>query len=204
MKLSRLLKSQNGAAGEHNGAPRVSKSRSVLQVALALLAVLNAALLVMVLRPPGQSLVDRQKQYQQSRTRYDATLATVKQMRDLQSKLQSAIENNRGFAREHFLDRGTAFSAMVAELEKLATASQLKTSTIGYGLKDETKQPGFVNVSVTITLEGSYPDLVRFINRLEQSQLFWMIGNMNVSGSSAPGSKGLRLNLTMETYAVAS
>jgi type II secretion system (T2SS) protein M len=203
MGLARLLKSPNGAASEQNGKSRVSKSCSRLRVALAALAVLNAALLVLALRPPGRSLVERQKQYQQSRMRYDATIATVKQMRDLQSKLQSAIENNRAFARERFLDRGKAFSAMVADLEKLATESQLKPSTVAYVLKDDTKQPGFVNVSVTIALEGAYPDMVRFINRLEQSQLFWMIGNVNVTGSSAPG-RGLRLSLTMETYAVAS
>lgn len=203
MRLARLLKSPNGAAGERNGKHGVSKSRSRLRVALAALAVLNAALVVLALRPPGRSLAERQQQFQQSRMRYDATLATVKQMRDLQSKLQSAIENNRAFSRERFLDRGTAFSAMVADLEKLATESRLKPSTVGYGLKDESKQPGFVNVSVTITLEGAYPDLVRFINRLEQSHLFWMIGNMNVSGSTTPG-RGLRLSLTMETYAMAS
>ena len=173
----------------------------MLQAALVALAVVNAALLVVALRPPGSSLIDRQKQYQQSRMRYDATAATVNQMRDLQSKLQSAIENNRGFARERFLDRGTAFSAMVSDLEKMAMESQLKTSTISYGLKDDSKQPGFVNVAVNITLEGSYPDLVRFINRLEQSQLFWMIGSLNVSGATTPG-RGLRLNVSMETYAV--
>jgi Tfp pilus assembly protein PilO len=203
MGLARLLKSQKGPAEEQNGKPGASKSHSRLRVALAALAVLNAALLVLALRPPGRSLVERQAQYQQSRRRYDATLATVKQMRDLQSKLQSAIENNRGFARERFLDRGTAFSAMVSDLEKLATESQLKPLTVSYGLKDEAKQPDFVNVSVNIALEGAYPDIVRFINRLEQSQLFWVIDSVNVSGSTAPG-RGLRLNLTMETYAVAS
>jgi Tfp pilus assembly protein PilO len=203
MGLARLLKSRKGETEEQNGKRGVSKPRSLLRVALVALAVLNAALLVLALRPPGKSLVERQEQYRQSRMRYDATLATVKQMRDLQSKLQSAIENNQAFSRERFLDRGTAFSAMVADLEKLATESQLRTATVGYGLKDESKQPGFVNVSVTITLEGSYPDMVRFINRLEQSKLFWMIGNMNVSGSTTPG-RGLRLSLTMETYAVAS
>src|SRR5258706_16002161 len=137
MGLARLLKSRKGEAGEQNGKHSVSKSSSRMQAALAVLAVLNAALLVLLLRPPGRSLVERQKQYQQSRMRYDATLATVNQMRDLQSKLQGAIENNRGFARARFLDRGTAFSAMVSDLEKMATESQLKTSTVSYGLKED-------------------------------------------------------------------
>ena len=54
MRLARLLKSPNGAAGEQNGKRGVSKSCSRLRVALAALAVLNAALLVAALRPPGQ------------------------------------------------------------------------------------------------------------------------------------------------------
>jgi hypothetical protein len=52
-----------------------------------------------------------------------------------------------------------------------------------------------------MTLEGSYPNLIRFINRMEQSKVFWIIKGMNVGGSN---SQGLRLTFQMETYAVTS
>ena len=90
---------------------------------------------------------------------------------------------------------------MLADLEQLASQNHLKASSVTYHLKEVPKQQGLVNVAVTMTVDGEYPDLVHFINRLEQSGLFWIIGSLNVSSSAG---RGLRLILQMETCAVSS
>jgi len=189
-KVSALTHSANGE----------SPARARIRMVLAALAVLNAIFLFLVIRPPERSVAERQEELQRERARYDTTLAKVAQMRELRTKLGSAIQNDAEFTRKHFLSRKTAFSAMVADLERLGTENQVKTSSISYQLKDDPKQPEFVNVAVTMTVEGAYPELMRFINKLEQSELFWIINNMNVAASQSKGS--LRLNLLMETYAV--
>ncbi len=176
-----------------------SRTRARIQMLLAVLVVLNAVLLFLVFRPPGRSLAERQAESKRSRASYDSTLATVKQMRDLRAKLGSAIQNDEKFSIEHFLSRRTAFSAMLSDLERLASENQLKTSTVSYLLKEETKRPGFENVAVNMTVEGGYPELMRFVNKLERSDLFWIVHTMTVSSSQA---RGLRLNLQVETYAV--
>ncbi|MBI2815660.1 MAG: type 4a pilus biogenesis protein PilO [Acidobacteria bacterium] len=176
-----------------------SPARSRMRLVLAVLVVLNAILLFLVFRPPGRSLSERQEQLKRSKERYDVTLARVAQMRELRAKLGSAIQNDNEFTKVHFLSRNTAFSAMVSDLERLASANQVKTSSINYQLKTDPAQPGFVNVTVAMSVEGVYPELMRFINKLEQSELFWIIENVNVSASP---SRGLRLNLLMQTYAV--
>jgi Tfp pilus assembly protein PilO len=214
MGLSRQLQPSNGgstpmpASGSAPpSAPTAAakagafRARVRIRMILGVLLGLNIVLLLLVLRPPGRSLAQRQLEVKQNRARYDETLATVRQMRDLKSKLEAAIQNDREFSQGHFLDRRAAFSTMLADLEKLATDSKLKTASIEYQLKEDTKQPGFVNLAVTVTVEGGYPDLVRFINKVEQSRLFWIIDTLNVS--SATG-RGLRLNLLMETFTVSS
>lgn len=176
-----------------------SRTRARVQMFLAVLVVLNAVLLFLVFRPPGLSLAERQAESQRSRASYDSTLATVKQMRELRAKLGSAIQNDEKFSTEHFLSRRTAFSAMLSDLERLASETQLKTTTIAYQLKEDAKRPGFENVAVNMTVEGGYPELMRFVNKLEGSDLFWIVHTMTVSSSQA---RALRLTLQMETYAV--
>ena len=63
------------------------------------------------------------------------------------------------------------------------------------------REQALVKVEATLAVEGGYSDLVHFINRLEQSEVFWIIDSLNVSGSI---SRELRLNLQMETYFVPS
>ena len=46
-------------------------------------------------------------------------------------------------------------------------------------------------------VDGEYPDMVRFLNQLEQSKLFWIVESLTVSGKV--GQK-LRLNLQAATY----
>lgn len=158
-------------------------------------------LLVLIFRPLGPSAEERQAQLLRSREQYETTLQSVKQIRDLQAKLQGAIQNDEHFSREHFLHRETAFSAMVSDLENLASQNHLRAANVNYELKADKKHAEVVNVGVTMAVEGQYNDLVQFINKLEQSQLFWIVDNITVSGSA---NKGLRLNLQMETYATTS
>ena len=187
-----------GKPGNGNGA---SSARRRIVILLAVLVALDVLLLVLQFRPPGRSLVERQAELKQSRARYDETFATVRQMRDLRGKLESAIENNQSFSKDRFLVRKTAFSAMLTDLEKLASENKLKTASIGYKLKEDTKQAGYIDVAVTMGVEGAYPDLMNFINHVEKSNLFWIIDTLNVSTTQ---SHGLRLNLQMVTYAVGS
>ena len=196
--LGLLRRDKSEASAVRNGG---STARSRIQVILAVLLAFNGVLLFLVFRPPSRSLAERQAELNRSRAQYETTLGTVKQMRDLRTKFQAAIQNDQQFSREHFLQRKTAFSAMLADLELLATQNQLKTSSISYQLKEDAKEQGFASVEVTMTIDGQYSDLVHFINRLEQSQLFWITDSLNVTSSSG---RGLRLTIKMGTYAVTS
>jgi hypothetical protein len=201
MRLPGFLRHDQEAAPSSGNGKSVSSARSRIQRILAVLVVLDGVLLFLAFRPPGPSLAEREAEFSRSRAQYETALSTVKQMHDLQTKFQSALQNDQQFSQDHFLQRKTAFSAMLTDLERLASQNQLKTSDISYELTDDTKQQGLVGVEVTMTLEGEYSDLVHFINRLEQSQLFWITDSLNVVPSTG---RGLRLSIRMGTYAISS
>ncbi len=195
---SRLMAANSAMSFGRNGG---SAARRRVETALLLLLILNGALLFLLFRPPGRSLVERQEEFERNRARHESARQAVEQMRELQSKLQGAIQNGWQFSRQAFLARRAAFSTMLADLERLASQSRLRNAGVGYQLDDEPNPQGLVNVEITLSVEGEYPDLVQFINRLEQSELFWIVKSMNVSGSSG---RALRLDLQMETYLVPS
>ena len=194
---------RSGKGGTPIGRNGESLARPRILTILTVLLVLDGVLVFFVLWPPGQTPEQRQAELRRSRGQYESLLNTVKQMRDLRIKMQSAIQNDQQFSRDHFLRRKTAFSAMVTDLEQLANQNHLKTSSVSYRLKEDADQMEFVNVELSLSVDGQYSDLVRFINRVEQSQLFWIIDSMSVGTSPGQG-QGLRLNLLMGTYVVSS
>ncbi|MBI4461076.1 MAG: type 4a pilus biogenesis protein PilO [Acidobacteria bacterium] len=191
-----------GKAGHvFSGCQGPSRARMRIRIALLLLLAFNAILLAVVLRPPGTALVVRQERFERVRNQHESALKTVRQMRTLKAKLDAALQNGQEFVGENFLPRESAFSVLLADLERLASENRLRPSDIKYRLQPEEGQPNWTAVAVNLTVEGEYPDLVRFINRLEQSRLFWIIDSLSVTGAAG---RALRLDLAMRTYSVPS
>ena len=197
MRLAGIFFSGSAASPGGNGK---EPARAGIRTILTLLLAADGLLVLLVFWPPGASLQSRQAEFQRLQAEHEATRDVVEQMRELQAKLQDAIQNRRQFSRQNFLLRDGAFSVMLEELERLATQNGLRTGGVSYALQEEREQE-LVKLEATLAVEGGYSSLVHFINRLEQSQLFWIIDSLNVSGST---SRELRLNLQMETYFVPS
>jgi len=157
-------------------------------------------LILLVFWPPGPSLQARQNGFQRLRAEHETARSVVEQMRDLKIKLQDAIQNRQQFSRQNLLLQEGAFSVMLEDLERLATQNGLRTGGVSYALQEERDQD-LIKVEATLAVSGGYSNLVHFINRLEQSEVFWIIDSLNVSGSI---SRELQLNLRMETYFVPS
>jgi len=193
---------RSGASTGWNGQTR---ARTRIRLVLLLLLTLNAVLVALVSRPRGHTLLDRQEELRSVRARQEEGQNAVVEMRDLRGKVEVALQNGEEFSRKNFLTRHSAFSAILTDLEHLASESRLKPAGTSYQLEDEKERPGWTNVEVTLGVEGEYPDLVRFINHLEQSNLFWIIDSLNVAGASTgTPSRGLRLTLKMQTYFIPS
>src|SRR5262249_10783664 len=113
-------------------------------------------------------------------------------------------QNEQKFSQANFLSRSNAFSAMLTDLEELASENHLQPSDASYRLNSADNKLGWTNVEVTLDLEGDYPNLVRFLNKLEQSKLFWIVESLDVSGQQSQQGSKLRLNLQAATYLLPS
>ena len=110
-----------------NGASQV---RIRLRIFLVFLMAANAVLLVLFFRSPGRTLAQQEAELQQASARHATLQATVQRMRDLRSQLQVAIETGQQFPQEHFLQPEWAFSAMLEDLQEVATQNSLTPASI--------------------------------------------------------------------------
>ena len=194
-------------AGWFQSATRVaaSSSRMVasrtrrrrLQAALVILLVLDAVVIFFPFRSPSQSAAARQEELASLEARHHALQTEVEQLRNLRGKVLSATENEQQFTQDNFLPRGSAASQMTQNLNDLAAQNRVRPSDISFQFNQSDNQLGWVYVEASLSVQGDYSSLVRFINQLERSQLFWILKGLDVSGGNSPG---LRLNLTVATY----
>lgn len=190
-----------GGSAVSDGWNGKSRARARLRATVLGVLALDALLLALLLHRPGLTLSEQQADLVRARIRRDAAQNTVAQMRQLRDKLQVALQNGEQFAQERFQARSSGFSAILTDLERRASESNLKPGGITYRLEEPPDQPGWTSVAVTLAVEGEYPDLLRFIHQLEQSDLFWIINSLSVAGDAGGE---LRMNLEMQTYLVSS
>src|SRR5262249_16620735 len=158
-----------------------------LQIAFVVLMALNVAVLFFLFRSPSGSAESRRNQLETLETQHAQLQGRVLQLRTLRGKVLMATQSEQTFAKDNFLPRGTAFARMIENLSDLASHNQLRSSDISYQTNEGENQLGWVYVEVTLAVEGDYPHLVRFINELEQSQLFWILKGLDVSGKTGTG-----------------
>ena len=178
-----------------------SHFRVRLRTVFGVLLGINAVLLFLLFRSPGRTESERRDDISRLTAEQRAAQDQVQKFRQLQHKMQDAVHNEQEFAQANFLPRSTAFSQMLTDLERLATENQLQPGDITYTLNADDNQLGWVNVDVSLVVEGDYSNLVGFLNELEQSKLFWIVESLTVSGKVA---QKLRLNLQAATYLLPS
>jgi len=189
---------RQAASSSHSEATRTHmRMRTVLGILIAI----NAVLLFLLVRSPGRTEAERHADLARLGTEQRAAGLRVQQMEMLKQKVQLATRNEQEFAKANFLPRGSAFSQMLTDLERLATENHLQPGDSTFSLNEKDNKLGWVNVDVSLVVEGDYSNLVRFLNKLEQSKLFWIVESLAVSTERG---QGLRLTLQAATYLLPS
>jgi len=83
---------------------------------------------------------------------------------------------------------------LLEEVDKMATAPGFKPSTRAYQYR-EIRDADLTRVGIGVSVEGSYAQLVGFLDRVERSPRFLTIDRISLTGS-ATGSPNLRVELS--------
>jgi type IV pilus assembly protein PilO len=173
----------------------VAAQRARFRTAAILMAIVSALAIVYLISPwsvssgqKQQELLDKQKQLREA----ESQTRPLQQLPQLVAKSQSDIA-------EFYADRLPAYPSTVYNaVYELAQKNNVRLNDVKYEVFDTDPYIADLQLlQVQATVNGSYPDLVKFINSVERSKLFFVIDGLQLGSRQA---SGVGLNVTMETY----
>lgn len=121
----------------------------------------------------------------------------VSRLRTVHEHLPELGPKIRQFSSERLLSAATGFSEIAEDLETAAGKTGVALKRIGYNVKGVEELPDLSRLEVSTSVEGSYGQLLLYIETLEQSPRLYIIEDVEVSGTAG---RHLRLEMQLSAY----
>jgi hypothetical protein len=181
-----------GASGQTNDLKRK------IRIVLGALLILNVIAVGLVLYPPGGSADDLESELASLQTQVMQKRALLERTRFNVVAIEKARGEGDQFLDQHFLTRRTADSALLAELTEAASKAQIKE-------RDRAQTTEFIEgsdslsmMTITANYEGTYRNLLNFINELDHSAQLLIIESM--SAAPQQGSNTLTVSMKLDAF----
>jgi hypothetical protein len=102
------------------------------------------------------------------------------------------------FFKSNFRSYASGYSAISGDLGDLSRTAGLHMDNITYHTHNPDTR-GLVQVDIGTAVEGDYPSLINFLDKLEHSNNFYVLDSLTLASSSTSAGK-IRLNLQLRTY----
>jgi len=169
----------------------------VARLVIGVLVALNLVAAYFVFRPPGGSPEELRSEVRDLTSQLRQKKAVLERTRVFVSKIQSGRQQGDQFLEHYFLPSGTAYSIVLSELIDLAKDAQMKP-------KESTWAPELIEgsdtlstMTISLNLEGTYPQLIHFINALDKSPRLLIVESLQATPQSAGP---LNVVLKLQTY----
>lgn len=172
--------------------PDLKQTRNRLTVFATVLVIIDLACAVMLLTPIAGS--ERSRQEQMSQLWVALKSREKAPWRGLDKKIPAARKQIAGFYQDRLPD---TYSAISTDLDKTGAETGVKVSGERYGEKDAPID-GLQLVQISAEVSGEYLQLVKFVNALERSRLFFKVNSLQLGAEQ--GGSVIKLQITLETY----
>ena len=168
--------------------------RAVIRLALGVLVAANLVAAYFVVRPIGGSAQELSEQALEMHSQIRQQQGVLERTRVLVSKIESGRGEGDRFMGSYFLPRRPAYSAIVGELSDLASQAKITPRDSAWALEPVEGSDTLDMLQISANFEGTYPDLVHFINLLDKSDRLLIIESLNAT----PQQSGGRLNVMLK------
>jgi hypothetical protein len=172
--------------------------RALIRLGLGFLVAANLVAAYFVVRPIGGSAQELRQQAIEMRAQIRQQQGILERTRILVSKIESGRGEGDQFTSSYFLPRRPAYSTIMGELNDLAGQSKITPRDSAWALEPVEGSDTLDMLQISANFEGTYPDLVHFVNLLDKSNRLLIIESLNAT----PQQSGGRLNvmLKMDTF----
>ena len=164
-----------------------------MTVAIAAMVVADIVAAGILFSPLVGSSESRREQIRQLTAELAKKTHDVQPLRNVDQKLVLAKDQISGFYKDRFAERD---SELTTELGKLAAENGIRIQTARYK-EEDAETSGIVPVEIEGSFSGDYLQLVRFINTLERSKMFFTVDSVDLAGE---GTGTVRLQIGLHSY----
>jgi Tfp pilus assembly protein PilO len=177
---------------------RVGKDpRLTARLILGLLLVANLVAAAALFRPFGGSPERLQRQLADIRREASQREATVQRLRTLLQTVEKTRGDADRFFATYFLDRRVAYSTVLGELNVLAEKSGVKAKDHSFSEEPIEGSDTLAMLSITGNYEGTYADLVEFVNAVDRSPRFLTIERLQAAPLQSQGTLSINLRINI-------
>lgn len=183
------------AAAGVSKAGTVKDAKGVLRILLGILAVANLVAVWMYLFPIGGGPEDLRRQLVSLRQQTIERRVAVAQMRELASKVTLAKSEGDQFLDHYFISRRALASTIDAELIEAAESAGITSRDQANAIEPIEGSDDLSMETITANFEGTYPQLIHLINRLDRSKLLLIIDSLQATPQQGSGKLSIGMKL---------
>lgn len=173
--------------------PDLQNTRRKLKIAIGAMVAADLIALGVLFSPLVGSSDSRQIQLSQLSAELQKKTRDVQPLIGMDKKIVLAKDQIGEFYKGRFAAKD---SELTTELGKLATQNGIRIQAAKYKEEDP-ETSGIIPVAIEGSFSGDYLQLVRFINTLERSKMFFTVDSVDLAGE---GAGPVRLQITLHSY----
>lgn len=173
-------------------------SRMNIRLVLGILLLANIIAAWTAVRPVGGSAEELDAQVALLRQSIQQKQAVLKRTRAIYAKMEQARNAGDDFMGHYFMSRKTASSTILSELATAAKESGMKPKGDAFTFEPVEGSDWLSMMTIAANYEGTYGDLLQFVNRLDKSQRFLILENL--AAAPQQGSGMLNTTIKLNTF----
>jgi Tfp pilus assembly protein PilO len=173
--------------------PDLGNSRRKLKIAIGAMLAADVIAVAVLFSPLVGSADSRRLQISELKAELTKKTRDVEPLRGMPKKILLAKDQIGTFYKDRFAAKD---SDLLRELGKLATENGVRMQQAHYKQEDA-ESSGIVPVEIDGSFSGDYLQLVRFINTLERSKMFFEVDGVDLAGE---GAGPVKLGITIHSY----
>ena len=174
----------------------LSRARKRIITSIIALGVADVGMLVYLALPYRSGAAQPAQVQEQAERDYRQLTHTTVPLRGIDQKLAQAGKDDAAFMQNRL---PTRYSDVVAELGKIADANHITISAVAYKLTPD-KNLTIDDLEMHAGLVGPYVNLVKFMNAVERSKMFFIIDAVSLTGQGTRKAGEVRLDMKIDTY----
>ena len=175
----------------------VKDPRLTARIVLGLLLAANLVAAAAVFHPWGGSPEELQRQLDQLRGEARQREEAVGRLRTLAETVEKTRTESGQFFEQYFLDSQAAYSTVLEELRTLAEKAGIKARDLSFSGEPVEGSDTLAMVTITGNYEGTYKDLIGFMNAIDRSPRFLTIERLQAAPQQSPGSLNVNLRINV-------